>query len=864
MRAFAAGVVALLFVLLPGVVAAQQADEDEAGVDLPADWPDEVTSSVEEFDHPDSEYWVAQVAAHESQARTDGWVSFENYTVNTGRDVLALPTFAQMAAAPRVEAEVVVRLDTGVNPEALSISGLQHVRQLGDLVSGLHLYTSDATDFVSLLDNVNAHPGVLYAEPGYLADTAAVPNDPAGGGGMASAWWLDQINAFEAWDIATDATAIGPIMIYDQGVNAAHPDLADNLWVSPVDGSHGLQITPTLGTHGTPVSGTACGQGNNGIGYAGSAWDCELMEVRAPLLFSSINTNFPVGMDYAIDNGSRLSNHSWRVFEFSQVVADTVDAAELTGHLLVAAAGNEANDIDSQGVNYPARLPNDNVLTIAASTVSEARISYSSYGAVSVDLAAPTEFVVPNYTGGYSTFSGTSQSAPVVTGAVALAWSRNPALTAPEIKQLTIDSARPVASWSGLTVSGAILDMEALMLAVEPPSGPGSIAGSVTDTDDEPVAGVNIDLFATDGNGDRGQWLDQTTTDGAGAYLLSADAGCYVVTFIAPDGARFTNGDSWLNQDVCVEAGEAVTGIDVQIRSAAVLATVGGSVTAADGSPVASVSVGLFEANGDGSRGAWVGDGQTEADGTYRFVTVAGCYVATFVAPVGESFVGGNGWLNVGACVEAGETVSDLNAQLTGPAGAESISGTVSEAGGGVADVAVDLFTANPDESRGQWLRSTRTDAQGDYLIDVDPGCYVATFIAPSGRTFVGGGAHQNTYTCVSSGVPAVDVDAELAPAGGGDQAVFSGTVTVAGGGSPAGTVVDAFVGNGDGSRGAWLAAAAVGADGGYSFDVAAPGCYVLTFIAPDGLSFGGSGYFQPAMVCAAVDQVVDIDAELS
>ena len=63
MRAFAAGAVVVLFLLLPGVVAAQQDGEDGAGLELPAEWPDEVTSSVEEFDHPDSEYWVAQVAA---------------------------------------------------------------------------------------------------------------------------------------------------------------------------------------------------------------------------------------------------------------------------------------------------------------------------------------------------------------------------------------------------------------------------------------------------------------------------------------------------------------------------------------------------------------------------------------------------------------------------------------------------------------------------------------------------------------------------------------------------------------------------------------------------------------------------------
>ncbi len=488
--------------------------------DLPAHWPQEIRDSVSTFYHPDSKYWRKQIAAHEAQERTPGWLKFESYALNNGRDVLALPTFRQMADAKRSEETLVVRLLEDVSPGILIDINLHHKKDIGGkLVSGLHSYSfSKGLNILDVLEAANSHPGVEYAEPDYIPEHALTPNDPGDGGGLDSAWWLDQINAFEAWDVSTDATAIGPIAVYDNGVLTSHPDLIDNLWTNPneipgngidddgngyIDDIHGVHLTPTLSTHGTPVSGTICAQGDNNIGYAGSAWDCEIMELRV-----NFGSDMIAGLAYAIGEGSRISNHSWGGPSFVQSWQDATDAAQLAGHLLVIAAHNWSRDIDSAPA-YPAAFTNDNIVSVAASTVTEEKISYSNWGLVSVDLAAPTEFITTNSSGGYSVFGGTSQATPAVAGAIALAWSQDPSLSYSEIRQRLLDTARPVSFWSGLTVTGGILDMEALMLSIDPDTDGDGILNSVDPDDDNDGALDEFDDFPLDPT-------ETTDTDGDG------------------------------------------------------------------------------------------------------------------------------------------------------------------------------------------------------------------------------------------------------------------------------------------------------------------------------------------------------------
>lgn len=71
---------------------------------------------------------------------------------------------------------------------------------------------------------------------------------------------------------------------------------------------------------------------------------------------------------------------------------------------------------------------------------------------------------------GYVAISGTSMAAPHVSGALALAASRQPSATAAELKARLLGSVRPVSALSGTTATGGALDAAALVGRLSAPS----------------------------------------------------------------------------------------------------------------------------------------------------------------------------------------------------------------------------------------------------------------------------------------------------------------------------------------------------------------------------------------------------------
>ncbi len=294
--------------------------------------------------------------------------------------------------------------------------------------------------------------------------------------------------------------------------------------------------------------------------------------------------------------------------------------------------------------------------------------------------------------------------------------------------------------------------------------------------------------------------------------------------------------------------------------------SVAGTVTNGDGSAAAGVAVDLFAANADGSRGPFVSSTTSDATGRYRFDVTPGAYVLTFIAPTGRTFTNGSQWFQPSATVGAGQAVTGVDTSLLGGgATAASIGGAVTNGDGSAASgVAVDLFAANADGSRGAWIGSQLTDAAGRYRFDASPGCYVLTFIAPTGRIFANGSQWFQPSACPTAGQALGGIDARLSGGGAGGAAV-AGTVTSGSGGAGvAGVDIDLFAANADGSRGPWIGSQLTDAAGGYRFDVP-PGCYVLTFIAPTGRTFtNGSQWFQPSACPTSGQAVIGIDATLN
>jgi subtilisin family serine protease len=258
-----------------------------------------------------------------------------------------------------------------------------------------------------------------------LAPSASV-NDPS----YSNSWALPKIEAPNAWDKANGSGVT--IAILDTGVNGSHPDLAANM-VPGWNIFDNNADTSDVHGHGTSVSGAAAMVGNNGAGSAGVAWGAKIMPVRisSPDGWAYFST-IAQGVNWAADNGARVANVSYGV-SGSASVQSAANYMRSKGGVVVVAAGNSGVD-----ENIAAH---DSMLSISATGSTDVRPSWSSYGNY-VDLAAPgVSIYAPTRGGGYANVSGTSFSAPITAGTVALMMSANAKLTPADVDAILKSSA---------------------------------------------------------------------------------------------------------------------------------------------------------------------------------------------------------------------------------------------------------------------------------------------------------------------------------------------------------------------------------------------------------------------------------------
>jgi len=246
---------------------------------------------------------------------------------------------------------------------------------------------------------------------------------------------LEPLQSTEYWRPligADSAVAPGPgkpITVLDTGIDLTHPEFAGR----PNTIILGPQTLADSGDdfHGTAVSSVAAAP-ENGAGVLGVYPQAVLRSVDVRQLRTS---DVIRGLSLAIEAGPSVINMSFGV-PTSQLLTDTVAVAFRTGSILVAAAGNERQL--GTPIAAPANL--NHVLTVAA-TDSQNRVASFSSASLQVDLAAPgvnIEAAIPRAFNPdlYDDVSGTSFSAPIVTGATAWVWTARPQLDQTQIFDL--------------------------------------------------------------------------------------------------------------------------------------------------------------------------------------------------------------------------------------------------------------------------------------------------------------------------------------------------------------------------------------------------------------------------------------------
>jgi len=283
-----------------------------------------------------------------------------------------------------------------------------------------------------------------------------------------------------AWGLVPENVPPVLVAVVDSGCDISHPDLAGAIWTNAgeipgnrkdddgngyVDDVHGwnfIQDSPDVrdyNGHGTVTAGIIAARHNNGVGISGVNPHALIMPVRATD-FSGNGGSIELtkAIIYAVDNGARVINISIGGAHRSRAVQAALDHAHRHGVVVVAAAGNEGVDVQDYS---PAGL--DHIITVSSSDTQDKRSGFSNWGQ-GVDLAAPGVDILSlrarssdiltlsgpkDYIPGsavvgpdrrYYRASGTSFSAPLVSGVASLLIAGRPELTADQVRRMLLNS----------------------------------------------------------------------------------------------------------------------------------------------------------------------------------------------------------------------------------------------------------------------------------------------------------------------------------------------------------------------------------------------------------------------------------------
>lgn len=249
-------------------------------------------------------------------------------------------------------------------------------------------------------------PDVYFAEPNYYYNELYF-SDPK----IVEQWSLDSVNATRVFPVS--GFSKGQIVaVLDTGIDFNHPDLTGRILTGYDFVNNDGDPFDDRG-HGTSVAGIISAVADNGVGIAGVAGlaDVKILPVKV-LDRDGYGTALDIakGIRYAVQSGVQVINLSFGGDFKSFEIQDAINFAIQSGCLVIAAAGNDGKN----EVSFPASI--SGVIAVSAMNKLTNRAYFSNYGP-EVFLTAPGENIMTVLKGGnYGYVSGTSFSAPYVSG----------------------------------------------------------------------------------------------------------------------------------------------------------------------------------------------------------------------------------------------------------------------------------------------------------------------------------------------------------------------------------------------------------------------------------------------------------------
>ncbi len=350
------------------------------------------------------------------------------------------------------------------------------------------------------LDHLHAKGRLLYYQKNHVYRVHdSDPNDPL----YTAQWYHREVGAAQVWEsLPVNSEVI--IGVIDTGIEYTHPDLLNCIWVNLkedlnhnmtldsadingldddgngyVDDVVGWDFTDAprfrdsgdytdpdndpadeyFNGHGTQIAGIIAAEINNNIGIAGLIPHLRIMNLRAGTANGYLEEDDVArAILYAMENGARVINMSFGDTELSRFLSDVLLYAYGKGLVLVASAGNSAEN----QIHFPAAL--SETIAVGASNKLQQRAGFSCWGGL-LDLVAPGEDLVScSRKAGYNNVQGTSFSAPMVSAAAGMMLMLQSDFSNEDVRHALRSSARDIEimGWDPYTGSG-ILDFPRLL-----------------------------------------------------------------------------------------------------------------------------------------------------------------------------------------------------------------------------------------------------------------------------------------------------------------------------------------------------------------------------------------------------------------
>ncbi len=333
-----------------------------------------------------------------------------------------------------------------------------HISEIKEYNQILCLYLSEAgnSNLIKAANKLLKTNGVVSVSLDYKLTSYNTPNEISD---QSLSNWHEIIDIENAWNIEEGSHSV-IVGVIDSGFQCTHPDLIGNTSTTLCrDFSSGNIDTCTHqfnNHHGTQVAGVMGAKGRFSDSISGVCKNVTLVSLNIEGDTGSWSTSAIKAIEYAESENFDILNMSmgWDIpYDTNNHYSPALEnAIESFSGLFVTAAGNKLKYLPVYET-YPANYDLPNLITVGASNTNDTNWVENAFDGdgdrigsgcgPAVDIFAPGKNILSTsyYTGVgdyYMSDSGTSLSAPMVTGVAALILSKNPYLTPEEVKNIIL------------------------------------------------------------------------------------------------------------------------------------------------------------------------------------------------------------------------------------------------------------------------------------------------------------------------------------------------------------------------------------------------------------------------------------------